>query len=162
MGTVAKDALLEFARFKWAWKPLVRRLVTGSWAPLVMRPAEASLPGRLRQLGLYLHVPFCRNLCPYCPYNRVEYEESLYRRFEDAAHQEIELYARRFAETFSGGHQQRPRNKGKRPVGRGDPGRVPGLTTDEVREPYLLEDGDTIHEEKEEDEGDRKDRNNGR
>ena len=24
----------------------------------------------LEQLGLYLHIPFCRQICPYCPYNK--------------------------------------------------------------------------------------------
>lgn len=24
----------------------------------------------LPELGLYLHIPFCRRICPYCPYNK--------------------------------------------------------------------------------------------
>ena len=23
--------------------------------------------------GLYLHIPFCRQICPYCPYNKELY-----------------------------------------------------------------------------------------
>jgi oxygen-independent coproporphyrinogen-3 oxidase len=52
-------------------------------------------------MGLYLHVPFCRQLCAYCPYNRVKYEASLYRQYEQAAHQEIDLVAGRLAEARS-------------------------------------------------------------
>jgi len=74
-----------------------------------MRPGEVAFPARLRRLGLYLHVPFCRNLCPYCPYNRVEYDEELYRRYEAAAHQEIDLVARRMAEARSPGGARPPR-----------------------------------------------------
>ena len=24
----------------------------------------------IESLGLYLHIPFCRQICPYCPYNK--------------------------------------------------------------------------------------------
>jgi oxygen-independent coproporphyrinogen-3 oxidase len=27
--------------------------------------------------GLYVHVPFCRTLCPFCPYNKVEFQADL-------------------------------------------------------------------------------------
>ena len=51
-----------------------------------------SFPHNLKQVGLYLHVPFCNNLCPFCPYNRIEYDENLFTLYEEAAHAEIELY----------------------------------------------------------------------
>lgn len=98
MAIAIEDLLFGLRPAKWVWKPLIRRFVTGSWARRRMRPAEVTVPARLKRLGLYLHVPFCKNLCPYCPYNRVEYEQSLYRRYEAAVHQEIELVARRLAE----------------------------------------------------------------
>ena len=41
--------------------------------------------------GLYLHIPFCRSLCPFCPYNKVVYEESLARDYHAALQQEISL-----------------------------------------------------------------------
>ena len=50
-------------------------------------------PGQLMAPGLYLHVPFCKNLCPYCPYNRIEYDEDLFLAYERAVKQEIDLYA---------------------------------------------------------------------
>ncbi len=46
----------------------------------------------MSRVGLYLHVPFCRELCPFCPYNRCAYDSERFARFETAAHQEIDLY----------------------------------------------------------------------
>jgi oxygen-independent coproporphyrinogen-3 oxidase len=58
-----------------------------------MLPEMPPFPSGLRNAGLYLHIPFCKNLCPYCPYHRVKYEEALFARFEEAVHREIEVYA---------------------------------------------------------------------
>lgn len=58
-----------------------------------MKPAQPPLPNALERAGLYLHVPFCKDLCPYCPYNRVLYDEEAFSRYEKAVHQEIEFYA---------------------------------------------------------------------
>ena len=68
-------------------------MVTGRWKRFRLRPGEPSFPHNLNRVGLYLHVPFCKNLCPFCPYNRIEYEEELFSKYEDAVHAEIELYA---------------------------------------------------------------------
>lgn len=57
-----------------------------------MLPVEPHFPKSLKKVGLYLHVPFCKNLCPFCPYNRTEYDDGLFDRFEKAVHEEIELY----------------------------------------------------------------------
>lgn len=75
------------------WKPLVQRAVTGRWRRFRMLPEMPPFPAGLQNAGLYLHIPFCKNLCPYCPYHRVRYEESLFARFEEAVRREIELYA---------------------------------------------------------------------
>ena len=29
------------------------------------------------KLGLYVHIPFCRSICPFCPYCKTIYEEKL-------------------------------------------------------------------------------------
>jgi len=75
------------------WKPFARRVALGDWERLRLRPGVPPMPGgsRLRRLGLYLHVPFCRQLCPFCPYHRVELDTERYQLFERAVTQEIEL-----------------------------------------------------------------------
>ena len=80
---------------KWIWKPLIQRAVTGRVRRFRMTRAEPSWPGKLKSPGLYLHVPFCRNLCPYCPYNRIEYSEELFKSYERAVKHEIDLYSAR-------------------------------------------------------------------
>ena len=50
-------------------------------------------PTRLNGLGLYLHVPFCHELCPFCPYNRFVYRQHAFELYERAVCQEIDLYA---------------------------------------------------------------------
>ncbi len=76
-----------------AWKPLLHRAVTGRWGRMRMAPSEVPWPSSLQRPGLYLHVPFCRHLCPFCPYNRFEYDHELYRRYERAVREEIDLLA---------------------------------------------------------------------
>ena len=45
--------------------------------------------------GLYLHIPFCINLCPYCPYNRVRYRKDLAARFIPAVVSEVKMWRER-------------------------------------------------------------------
>jgi coproporphyrinogen III oxidase-like Fe-S oxidoreductase len=42
---------------------------------------------------LYIHVPFCEELCPYCSFNRVTFKEDLARPYFEALRQEILVYA---------------------------------------------------------------------
>jgi len=43
----------------------------------------------LENAGLYLHVPFCKTLCKFCPYYKVKYEKVLARSFLKGLKQEI-------------------------------------------------------------------------
>lgn len=81
------------------WKPALRKAVTGKFKRFRLISELPPLPERLISPGLYLHVPFCRSLCPYCPYNRVEYESSTFEAYQQAVKQEIDLYAGRLMET---------------------------------------------------------------
>lgn len=42
--------------------------------------------------GLYLHIPFCRAICPFCPYNKVRYEPELARSYMDRLGVELDRY----------------------------------------------------------------------
>jgi len=44
-------------------------------------------------IGLYLHIPFCRQICPYCPYNKELFRASVAERYTQAVLREIDLYA---------------------------------------------------------------------
>ena len=42
-------------------------------------------------LGLYVHIPFCRSICGFCPYCKVRYDAALCGRYVDALIREIHL-----------------------------------------------------------------------
>lgn len=42
-------------------------------------------------LGLYIHIPFCRSICSFCPYCKTVYNKDLANRYTDALIKEIEL-----------------------------------------------------------------------
>ena len=44
----------------------------------------------IRKTGLYLHVPFCRNICAYCDFKRVVNDDRLRLMWMDALKQEID------------------------------------------------------------------------
>lgn len=59
-------------------------------------PSHEELGGRyaeIDELGIYLHIPFCRQVCPYCPYNKELYCPDLARRYADAVKKEIDFYS---------------------------------------------------------------------
>ena len=57
------------------------------------RPAQGWTPPPVERTSLYLHVPFCRHFCPYCPYTKVPYRESLVEPYTRAAIAEVDWWA---------------------------------------------------------------------
>jgi len=51
--------------------------------------------GAKKERLLYLHVPFCERLCPYCSFNRVLFQEDLCRRYFRSLRAEMALYGER-------------------------------------------------------------------
>lgn len=48
---------------------------------------------KISELGIYLHIPFCRFICPYCPYNKVLINDELVKKYTSAVLKEIDYYA---------------------------------------------------------------------
>ncbi|MDE7478020.1 MAG: radical SAM protein, partial [Lachnospiraceae bacterium] len=51
-----------------------------------------------RNLGLYVHIPFCSSICNFCPYCKVLYSEELCSRYIDALIKEIHFVGQQAAE----------------------------------------------------------------
>ena len=63
-------------------RQLLLRLLTGERAIVFTRtvPSREELRAKLESvdaIGLYLHIPFCEQICPYCPYNKELYRNDL-------------------------------------------------------------------------------------
>jgi len=70
----------------------VRRILVGREQRFVFtRKEDIDIPP-LSQIDLYIHIPFCRSKCPYCPYNRIDYDEHLVGPYTRAVSSEIEQY----------------------------------------------------------------------
>jgi coproporphyrinogen III oxidase-like Fe-S oxidoreductase len=47
----------------------------------------------LNQIGLYLHIPFCNQICPYCPYNKEIFHKDTVQKYIKAVIKEVNFYA---------------------------------------------------------------------
>lgn len=62
---------------------------------LALNSKAFSLPPHFQDVesfGLYLHIPFCRQICPYCPYNKELYRPAVAERYTNAVLCEIDRY----------------------------------------------------------------------
>ncbi|MFH2114437.1 MAG: hypothetical protein ABIJ86_08015, partial [Spirochaetota bacterium] len=66
----------------WLLKRSPRAFVFTSGHP---RRIDGEIPG----LGLYLHIPFCRSLCRFCPYFKERFDPAAVELFVAALKQEI-------------------------------------------------------------------------
>jgi oxygen-independent coproporphyrinogen III oxidase len=57
------------------------------------RPDSQWSPPPVERTSLYLHVPFCRNCCPYCPYTKVPYDPELVEPYTRASLAEVDRWA---------------------------------------------------------------------
>ncbi len=84
--------LIETAT-KWA-----RRYMLGAGQEFVFKHIDDIELPRMDKIDLYIHIPFCKNVCPYCPYNKIKYDKKLVKPYVDAMLNEIEQYHRRLGE----------------------------------------------------------------
>src|SRR4030042_805549 len=52
----------------------------------------------ISEFGLYLHVPFCKQICPYCPYNKEIYQLEVAEMYTRAVKKEIDFYSALFGD----------------------------------------------------------------
>jgi oxygen-independent coproporphyrinogen-3 oxidase len=76
----------------------IRKLLTKE-ASMVLKnkiPSYESLERKFQDIsefGLYLHIPFCRQICPYCPYNKEIYQSEVAGVYTKAVKKEIDFYS---------------------------------------------------------------------
>ena len=64
--------------------------------PYVFEKAYDYLPDlRVPNLGIYVHVPFCETLCPFCPYYKTKYDAAKVSPYLEALLREIDTVAER-------------------------------------------------------------------
>ena len=72
---------------------LTRMWLTRSTKPFLFKNEyDQTLPfSDCGGLGLYVHIPFCRSICSFCPYCKILYSEEACGRYIDALIREIHL-----------------------------------------------------------------------
>jgi menaquinone C8-methyltransferase len=67
---------------------------------------KSSLLRKNEELSLYIHIPFCRKLCPFCCFNRYLFNEGKAREYFKSLKKELDIYIQRgfnFSEFYFGG-----------------------------------------------------------
>lgn len=102
--------------------------LTRTWLTRTTRPFtfkneyDKTLPfSECEQLGLYVHIPFCKSICNFCPYCKVRYSKALCDRYIDSLIKEIHL--------VGGSHSGR-----KRATSLYFGGGTPALAADRIKE----------------------------
>ena len=72
---------------------LTRAWLTRSTKPFIFKNEydEKLFFTELDGLGLYVHIPFCAQICNFCPYCKVRFENDLCDRYIDALIREIHM-----------------------------------------------------------------------
>ncbi|MBQ2879476.1 MAG: coproporphyrinogen III oxidase, partial [Anaerotignum sp.] len=79
---------------------LTRMWLTRSAKPFTFtNEYDSFLPyGDCKGLGLYVHIPFCRKICDFCPYCKEVYDTEKYDRYIDALLAEIRMVGSQYKE----------------------------------------------------------------
>ncbi len=73
----------------------IRKFFLGSQESFTFSPVSSSTNLNfppLKKIDLYIHIPFCKSTCPYCPYNKIRYEKALVQPYLKALLAEIDQY----------------------------------------------------------------------
>ncbi len=74
----------------------IRRYLVGKEQDFTFYHAKNIDLPKIKKTNLYIHIPFCKNMCPYCPYNKIRYDKNLVQPFLKAILNEIKMYNEKF------------------------------------------------------------------
>ncbi|MFL0269418.1 coproporphyrinogen-III oxidase family protein [Candidatus Clostridium radicumherbarum] len=76
---------------------ILRVLLTRSFKPLMFTDKACNeMKFDSSEIGIYVHIPFCKTLCPFCPYNRIKYDEGMIKPYKEALIDEINMVGRQY------------------------------------------------------------------
>ena len=73
---------------------VLRLLFPGVKGSFVFDRQQVVLPPKPASLNLYIHLPFCRNICHFCPYVKVPYDAQISSNYQNALLKELDSYRR--------------------------------------------------------------------
>lgn len=79
------------------WSFIARRALKSTFLkpdPGFTRESLSSSFNSKTEIGLYLHIPFCKSLCPACPYVKTLWNEELANNYLEALKNEIKMYGK--------------------------------------------------------------------
>lgn len=78
---------------------LTRMWLTRSVRPFTFtKEYEERLPyAECDKMGLYIHIPFCKSICNFCPYCKVKYTEEMCERYVKALLKEISMVGSQYS-----------------------------------------------------------------
>jgi oxygen-independent coproporphyrinogen-3 oxidase len=82
---------------------LIKKYLKNSLIPEFNKEPVFSFPSDNR-IGLYIHYAFCKHICMFCPYHKIQYDESIVREYTDFIIKEFELHdLKSFTSLYIGG-----------------------------------------------------------
>lgn len=73
---------------------IFRIFLTRSFKPFVLQSGQEDIISiDEKNLGLYIHIPFCKKICSFCPYYKVLYDKDLMEKYVASLLKEIKLVA---------------------------------------------------------------------
>ncbi|GAI11950.1 unnamed protein product, partial [marine sediment metagenome] len=71
---------------------MIERMTRKKLANIEFSEIEPKFPKDKDEIGLYVHIPFCKMPCPFCAYIRYPWNPKLERPYVEAVKKEIDLY----------------------------------------------------------------------
>lgn len=72
---------------------ILRQAIAQKKEPFLFQPyrQQVDFTAIPDSVGLYIHIPFCQSLCPYCPYNKTLYDKDLAGQYKNSLLRELGL-----------------------------------------------------------------------